>query len=89
MYPQHTSPQTQPAPSTRDHDAASLASDELASLRGEFPGFRIWREANGERIRYVAQRVRSGHHPHSVVTADPAELRSALAAALHPDPGTA
>jgi O-methyltransferase involved in polyketide biosynthesis len=51
---------------------------ELASLREEFPGFRIWRETTGERVRYVARSQRPGLNPHTVVTDDPAELRAAL-----------
>ena len=57
----------------RPHPAA-----DLASLREEFPAFRIWREANGERTRYVAQRLCPGTRPHSVVTADLPELRAVL-----------
>lgn len=52
--------------------------DELAGLREQFPGFRIWREITGERVRYVARRLRVGLNPHTVVTADKAELRAAL-----------
>jgi hypothetical protein len=61
--------------------------DELASLREESSGFRIWREAYGEHIRYVAQRVHPAARPHTVVTADPAELRAALSMSSHPAPG--
>ncbi len=32
------------------HDAGP---GELAGLREQFPGFRIWREITGERVRYV------------------------------------
>jgi cytosine/adenosine deaminase-related metal-dependent hydrolase len=53
-------------------------ADELVSLREEFSSFRIWREAHGERARYVAQRLHPGLHPHTVVTADPEELRAVL-----------
>jgi cytosine/adenosine deaminase-related metal-dependent hydrolase len=53
-------------------------ADELASLREEFSSFRIWREAHGERARYVAQRLHPGLHPHTVVTADADELRAVL-----------
>ncbi len=58
------------------HDAGP---GELAGLREQFPGFRIWREITGERIRYVARSQRTGLNPHTVVTDDPAELRAALA----------
>ena len=65
---------TQPA-STRDAEQG-----ELADLREQFPGFRIWREITGERVRFVARRARPGLNPHTIVTADIGELR----AALHP-----
>lgn len=56
--------------------------DELASLRASFPQFHIWRETIGERRRYVARRVTPATRPHTVVTPDPAELRTALTQAL-------
>jgi hypothetical protein len=65
---------TQPA-STRDAEQG-----ELADLREQFPGFRIWREITGERVRFVARRARPGLNPPTIVTADIGELR----AALHP-----
>ena len=55
------------------------ADDELAALRAEFPRFRIIRETVGDRARYVARRLEPGTRPHTVVTADPSELRAALA----------
>jgi hypothetical protein len=60
--------------------ASSLppAPQDLASLRDEFPGFRIWREVNGDRVRYIARRLSPGAGPHTVVTADQDELRAAL-----------
>jgi len=51
---------------------------ELAGLREEFRGFRIWREITGDRVRYVARSQFPGLNPHTVVTADAAELRAAL-----------
>lgn len=54
--------------------------DGLATLRREFPAFRVWEEAAGDRIRYVARALRLGTRPYSVVTGDLAELRAALAA---------
>jgi len=51
---------------------------ELAGLRKEFRGFRIWREITGDRVRYVARSQFPGLNPHTVVTADAAELRAAL-----------
>jgi hypothetical protein len=52
---------------------------ELAELQEDFPGFRIWREVSGERVRLVAVRRRHGTSPHTVVTAEAAELRTVLA----------
>jgi hypothetical protein len=53
--------------------------DELAMLRQEFPGFRIWREViGGERARYIARSIHLGKSPHTVITADLDELRAAL-----------
>ncbi len=52
---------------------------ELAELQEDFPGFRIWREVTGERVRLVAVRRRHGTSPHTVVTAEAAELRAVLA----------
>ena len=60
-----------------------IMSDELVTLRREFPGFRIWMEVVGDRTRYIARSRHLGKSPHTVVTADPAELLAALAA---PDP---
>src|ERR1700730_10878343 len=65
-----------------DHDldtlAAGQAPDELASLREQFRGFRIWKEVIGERTRYIARRFDLEAHPHTAVTADLGELRAAL-----------
>lgn len=68
-------------------------SDELATLQGEFPRFRIWRETIRDRVRYVARSQHSGLNPHTVVTDDLAELRAALelspdSADLHARPAT-
>lgn len=52
--------------------------DELADLRKQFPGFRIWQEIIGDRVRYVARRTRAGLNPRTVVTGDVAELRAAI-----------
>jgi len=60
-------------------------TDVLLGLQQEFPGFRIWQESHGDRKRYVACRVLVGIRPHSVVTADPDELRDALS--WKPGPG--
>jgi hypothetical protein len=59
----------------------AASSTLLAALRDDFPAFRISREIIGDRIQYVVRRRDPGTHPHTVVTADPAGLRSALATA--------
>ena len=74
-------------PPTADHPAArnntapqavdALAA-ELDRLRADFPQFWIWRENTGSGVRYIARSQRAGLNPHTVVTADPAELRAAL-----------
>jgi len=53
-------------------------TDVLFGLQQEFPRLRIWQEIHGERKRYVACRLFAGTRPHSVVTADPDELRDVL-----------
>jgi len=55
-----------------------LMTDVLFGLQKEFPGYRIWQECHGERKRYIACRLHVGSRPHSVVTADPDELRDVL-----------
>ena len=52
---------------------------ELADLQQDFPGYRIWQEPMGHRIRLVAVRRKPGTSPHTLVTTDVAELRAALA----------
>ncbi len=51
----------------------------LHDLQQQFPGFAIWRDVTGERVRYVAQRAHPGVSPHTVVCATTAELRAELA----------
>jgi len=64
-------------------DALNLA--RLAELRRRFPAFRIaWELTQGRRPRYVAQRVRDGIHPHTLVTTDLAELHDELSRAGRP-----
>jgi hypothetical protein len=53
-------------------------AQELAHLQGDFPGFRIWQEITGERTRLVAVRRHDGLRPHTLVSAEAAELRAAL-----------
>jgi hypothetical protein len=74
-----------PNPASNRTSASQLAdalTAELDSLRADFPQFWIWREHTGSGIRYIARSQRAGLNPHTVVTADPAELRAALG-----DPG--
>ena len=52
---------------------------QLADLQHDFPGYRIWQEPIGDRIRLVAVRRKAGTNPHTLVTTDLAELRAALA----------
>jgi len=52
----------------------------LAALRREFPRYRIWLEPAHDQYRFVARRQHPGTGPHTVITSDPAELRTALAA---------
>jgi len=51
---------------------------ELADLQHDFPAYRIWAEALGDHVRLVAVTRQPGASPHTVVTADVAELRAAL-----------
>jgi hypothetical protein len=52
----------------------------LAALQAEFPGYRVWLEPTHSQHRYVARRLQPGSGLHTVVTADPVEMRAALAA---------
>jgi hypothetical protein len=60
---------------TDDHHARQR---ELADLQQDFPAYRIWREALGDHVRLVAVTRQPGASPHTVVTADVTELRTAL-----------
>jgi hypothetical protein len=53
----------------------------LTALRTDFPEFLIWLEQLSSGDRFVARRKRPGPGLHTVVTSDPAELRTTLAAA--------
>jgi hypothetical protein len=57
---------------------ALAVPDPLPALQQEFPAFRIWRETMRDRVRYIARSPHLGLNPHTVVTADPSELRAAL-----------
>jgi O-methyltransferase involved in polyketide biosynthesis len=61
-------------------DEMSTPGEGLAALRADFPGFKIWEEFLPGRSRYVARSLREGVRPHTVVTPDLGELRSALEA---------
>jgi hypothetical protein len=60
-------------------DNPRAAHRELADLQDDFPAYRIWAEALGDHVRLVAVTRYPGTSPHTVVTADVAELRAALA----------
>jgi hypothetical protein len=62
-----------------DIDQQLTRQQALADLQQDFPGYRIWREPMGGQIRLVAVRREPGTGPHTLVTADLAELRAALA----------
>jgi len=66
----HASP-----PPASDHPPAG---PELEELQAEFPGYRIWRGVTGEHTRLIVAARTPGASPHTVVTADIAELRDAL-----------
>src|SRR6266700_1567906 len=94
--PDHASPRRENLMASPPGDPSTVAAD-LARLHAEFPGYRIWHEITGNRARLVAVRRPPGISPHTVVTADPAELRAALTASRPPlpprsltsgDPGT-
>ncbi len=53
-------------------------SDPLPALQQQFPAFQIWRENMFGRRRYIARSQHLSVHPHTVITADPDELRAAL-----------
>lgn len=61
-------------------DSQAAARHQLCALREEFPQYRIWREMIGDRARHVARRLHAGTGPHTLVTADPGELRAGLSA---------
>lgn len=73
-----TAPDSEPA---TDH---LPTAPELEKLQAELPDYRIWREVTGEHIRLVAVSRTPGARPHTVVTADMAELRDALRGAASP-----
>jgi hypothetical protein len=60
-------------------------TDPLSDLRAAFPTYLIGTEAVDNGKRYVAVRRAPGPGPHTVVTPDLAELRSALSPAARPE----
>ncbi len=78
----HPAGQNPAAKNTGASRLADALAAELDGLRADFPQFWIWRENTGSGVRYVARSQRAGLNPHTVVTADPAELRAVLG-----DPG--
>lgn len=65
--------------STEVTSGSVLSLDGLAFLWRDFPSHRIWEEAAGGRVRYVARALRLGVSPYAVVTSDLGELRAILA----------
>jgi SAM-dependent methyltransferase len=63
----------------------ATAAHALTTLRADFPDHEIWREDDGSQIRYIAR----GQHPHTVITADLGELRTALSDASAQSPAAA
>ena len=61
----------------RQATETAAAAQEMTALRADFPDHEIWREDDGGHVRYIAR----GQHPHTVVTADLGELRTALSGA--------
>jgi hypothetical protein len=56
----------------------AAAPDELAEIAAENPCHRVWRETTCDGIRYIAQSLDLGVHPHTLVTRSLPELRAAL-----------
>ncbi len=72
---------TRPIPARGTTSSARPAlppPDKLGALQAEFPRYRIWREDICGRVRYIARSLERGLRPHTVVTADLAEMRPAL-----------
>jgi hypothetical protein len=69
-----------PGKSTSARPRAGQDDASLPAVRTDFPRFRIWRETVGNRTRYIARSLHQGTRPHTVVTADLAELRAHLSA---------
>src|SRR5258708_37743967 len=65
-------------PRSGDGEAAPPSHAQLAALCEDFPQFRLWREDDCGRVRFIARSRHPALNPHTVVTADPGELRAAL-----------
>ena len=77
-HPDHSSPLLRRLANT-EQDAQ--ARKELARLRTEYPGHWIGAETIvGRGVRYVARACQQDAHPHTVITPDLTELRTALEA---------
>lgn len=64
---------------TPQADLPLTPSDPLPQLNADYPEFRIWREETADGLsRYIARSQHLGVSPHTVVTTDPGELRTAL-----------
>jgi hypothetical protein len=61
-----------------------VAPDPLSALQRDFPAFDIWRETTLTGIRYIARSRHLSQNPHTLITSDPAELRTVLTAATIP-----
>ena len=55
-----------------------MSEEDLAQVRAEHPGYRIWHEILPGRDRYVVRSLLPGLNPHTVVTDDLTELRDLL-----------
>lgn len=75
---------TGPDGTTHPAQPGPTSPDELALLAAEFPAFRVWQERVHNRTRYVARGTTLDTRPHTVITDDLAELRTALAAGQRP-----
>jgi hypothetical protein len=62
-----------------------VSEKDLAAVRADYPGYRIWREITPGRQRYVVRSLLPGLNPHTVVTDDLSELRELLQPAGAPD----
>jgi hypothetical protein len=67
-------------------DCSAPNGRDLTELQEDFPGYRIFTDVTGERVRLVAVRRQHGISPHTVVTADAAELRAALTGSVPTGP---